>query len=163
MLTRSGLALALVVACQASSAQDQDRLVGTWKLLAFETELQATGERRPVLGQKPNGYLVFTPQGRVMVLITGEGRKAAENDQERAALLRSMFAYSGLYKLEGDRLLAKIDVSWNEAWNGTEQVRFFKLEGNRLSIISAWAPSALLPGQPVVRAITTFERDLAGR
>ena len=33
-----------------------------------------------------------------------------------------------LYRLEGDKWVTKVDVSWNPAWNGTDQVRFYKLD-----------------------------------
>jgi hypothetical protein len=43
------------------------------------------------------------------------------SDAEAAALLRSLVAYSGRYRLNGDELIAVVDVSWNEALNGKEQ------------------------------------------
>jgi hypothetical protein len=30
-----------------------------------------------------------------------------------------------------------IDISWNQAWTGTDQVRFYKLEGDVLTITTA--------------------------
>jgi hypothetical protein len=39
----------------------------------------------------------------------------------------------------------QVDVSWNPAWVGTEQVRFFKFDGERLLVISAWTPSTTCP------------------
>jgi len=49
-------------------------------------------------------------------------------------------------------------VSWNEGWTGSEQARFFKIDGDHLSIVSDWAPSATLPDAPMVRAILAWER-----
>jgi hypothetical protein len=148
----------LLIAGQTVSAQEREKLLGIWKLVSFETELQATGERRPVYGKNPNGYIVFTPQGRMMALLTSEGRKAAGTDEERSALFRTMVAYSGIYRLDSDKFITKVDVSWNETWTGTEQVRFYKLDGDRLDIVSAWAPNLTNPGRPMVRGILTFER-----
>ena len=34
-----------------------------------------------------------------------------------------------------------VDTSWNEALTGTEQVRFYLLEGDKLIVTTAWAPS----------------------
>jgi hypothetical protein len=31
-------------------------------------------------------------------------------------------------------LLNKVDIAWNEEWNGTVQTRFLSLEGNHLTI-----------------------------
>jgi hypothetical protein len=133
-------------------------LLGSWRLVSFETELQATGERIATLGKNPTGYLVFGADLRMMAVITGDGRKAAETDTERAALMRSMVAYTGIYRIEDDRFITKVDASWNEAWTGTEQVRFFKLDGDRLDITAAWQPSTVLPGRPVTRGIIGWRR-----
>jgi ABC-type Fe3+ transport system substrate-binding protein len=47
-------------------------------------------------------------------------------------------AYTGMYRLEGDKWLTKVDVAWNPEWVGTEQTRFFKLDGDRLHVTSTW-------------------------
>jgi hypothetical protein len=36
--------------------------------------------------------------------------------------------------VKGNQVLFDVDVSWNESWTGTRQIRTFKLEGNRLMI-----------------------------
>jgi len=133
-------------------------LLGTWKLTSYEIELQASGERKPVLGRSPTGYLVFGRDRRMMAVITGDERKAGEGEADRAALLKTMVAYTGVYRIEGDRFITRVDASWNEAWTGTEQVRFFKLAGDRLEITSAWAPSTMLPGRPVTRGYIHWRR-----
>jgi len=126
-----------------SFADDRAKLLGTWRLVSFEVESKATGEKEPLLGKNPTGYIIFTPEGRFMAILTGEGRKAPKTDQDRADLLKSMFAYTGMYRLEGDKWIAKVDVAWNAEWVGTEQVRFFRVDGNRLQVISAWAQAVL--------------------
>ncbi len=70
-----------------------------------------------------------------------------------------MISYSGIYRLEADKFVTKVDIAWNEAWTGTEQVRFYKLQGDRLDIISAPAPSVTIAGNPIVRGILTWERE----
>jgi hypothetical protein len=30
-----------------------------------------------------------------------------------------------------------VDISWNQAWTGTDQIRFYKLDGSILTITSA--------------------------
>ena len=124
-----------------ASAVDQTKLMGIWKLVSFDAELQETGEMNPIFGNNPKGYLIFTPEGKAMTVFTAAGRKAPKTNEERAAAWSSMYAYSGLYRTEGDKLTWKIDVSWNEAWIATEQVRFLKLEGDRLKVMSGWIPS----------------------
>jgi hypothetical protein len=48
-----------------------------------------------------------------------------------------MLAYTGRYRVEGHDFITTVEVSWNEEWNGTEQRRHFRIEGNRLFIESA--------------------------
>jgi hypothetical protein len=93
-----------------------------------------------------------------MFILTGDGRKAPKTDQDRADLLKSMFAYTGMYRLEGDKWITNVDVAWNPAWVGTEQVRFFKFDGDRLQVISAWVQSVVRPEKGMARGILTFER-----
>ena len=148
----------VLIIVQPSFADDPTKILGIWKLASYEAEFQATGEREPVLGKNPTGYIIFTPQGRMMVVLTGEGRKPANTDQDRADLLKSMFAYTGMYRLEGDKWITKVDVSWIPAWIGTEQVRFFKVDGDRLQVISMWVKDFVNPERGMTRGILTFER-----
>jgi hypothetical protein len=148
----------LFIAVHPSFADDYAKTIGTWRLVSFESESQATGEREPVLGKSPVGYIIFTPERRMMVIITGEGRNAPKNDQDRAALLKSMIAYTGMYRIEGDKRITKIDASWNPEWVGTEQGRFFRFDGDRFHIISEWMQSVVKPERGKVRTILTWER-----
>jgi hypothetical protein len=148
----------LLIVVQPSFADDRASILGTWRLFSYEAEFQATGERVPTLGKNPTGYIIYTPEGRLMALLTGDERKAPKTDQDRADLLKSMFAFTGIYRLEGDKITIKIDVSWNPAWVGTEQIRFFKFDGDRLQIITGWVQSTAQPEKGMARAIATFER-----
>jgi hypothetical protein len=133
-------------------------LVGSWKLVSFEIEAQATGKRESLMGRNPIGYIMFGADRRMMAVITAEGRRPANTESGRSALLLSMIAYSGLYRIEGDAFITKVDASWNEVWTGTEQVRHYKLEGDRLDITSAWASNSVMPGNPVTRGRITWQR-----
>jgi hypothetical protein len=144
---------------QAAFADDGARLIGVWKLTAFDVEFQKSGKREAAFGgRKSSGYLIFTPERRMMALVTAEGRKPGGKPDERAALHASMISYTGIYRIEGDRFITKVDHSWNESWNGTDQERFFKLVGDRLDIVSAWGPSATLPEGHLLRGILSWER-----
>jgi hypothetical protein len=141
-----------------SFADDSAKILGIWKIVSWESEFQATGEREPVLGKNPTGYIIFTPEGRMMAVITGEGRNAPKTDQDRGDLFKSLFAYTGMYRVEGDKWITKVDVAWHPAWVGTEQVRYFKFDGDRLQVISAWVPATARPEKGMGRAIITWER-----
>ena len=139
-------------------ANDLASLIGIWKLISYENEFEDGSPQRAMFGQNPKGYLTLTPEGRMMQIIEAEGRKPAQTDKERSNLLRTMLAYSGTYRVEGDQWITKVDVSWNVAWSGTEQVRWYKLDGDQLQVTSMWQASTNLPGAPVTRGILLWER-----
>ena len=71
---------------RAAGASDvEQQLLGVWKLESFYTELKTTGERKNIFGEKPNGYIIFTPEKRMMALLTAEGRKQPNTDEDRIA------------------------------------------------------------------------------
>lgn len=150
-----GLAFAVLL---ANSSWADNNLVGTWKLVSFNTEFEDGAPSRKLFGENPRGYLVYTAQGRQMVLIEAEGRKAATNEQERAALYQSLIAWSGAYRIEGNKHILNVDTSVNPAMVGSERVSEFKMDGDRVSFISPWAPLSTAPGAPISRGVTVWER-----
>jgi hypothetical protein len=154
------LAFALLVfgTSPAVAESVEDSLVGTWKLDSYYSEIRSTGEKKNNFGEKPRGYLIFTPQKRMMAVLTAEQRAKPETDQDRVAAFTSMFAYSGQYRVEADKWITKVDVAWNEKWMGTDQVRFFKLDGDKLTVTSMWQPSVTLPGKVEARGVTSWSR-----
>jgi Lipocalin-like domain len=140
-LMRSAVAAILMMALfgTASVALAGDNLlVGTWKLKSFVRQDVATGDRRPALGEHPDGYLGYGLDGRMYAIFVAGGRVVPAGDQptdeERVQLHRSMIAYAGTYTIAGDRVVHHIDIAWNNARLGSDQVRFFKLVGDRLSL-----------------------------
>jgi hypothetical protein len=147
-----------LILVQPSFADDRAKLLGFWRLVSFEREFKATGEKEPLLGKNPTGYILFTPEGRFVAILTGEGRKAPKTDQDRVDLFKSMFAYTGMCRLEGDKFTTKVDVSWNPEWIGTDQERFFKIDGDRLQVFTMWLISPNWPEKGMGRGVLTFER-----
>ena len=111
------------------------RLVGTWSLVSFEVVSEDDGAPLETpFGPRPHGRLVFTSNSRMIAVMKASGLRYGPSDAERAALHRALAAYSGTYRVEGDRYITSVDVAANVYWEGTEQVRKFRLEGNRLTI-----------------------------
>lgn len=133
-------------------------LVGVWRITAFQVETEGSSERHNIYDDHPSGYLIITPEGRMMTLLTA-GERAG--DAAPDVLFGTMNGYSGQYRLQGaDTFVTKVDTSWHPAWLGTEQVRHFKLDGNTLSIISPPQDYPKFPGQRV-RGIAIWERESA--
>ena len=137
-------------------ANESAKVVGTWKLVSYINEFQDGSEPRGAYGNRPTGYIIFTSDGRMMSVVEAEGRKPPENDEQRAAAFRTIIAYTGMYRLEGDKFTTKVDVSWNPAWVGTEQVRDYRLDGNQLKVVTPWVMSPNLG--KMTRATVTWER-----
>jgi hypothetical protein len=122
-----------------------EALISTWRLKSHRQELPETGEVLYPRGDKPQGLLTYTDDGRFSV-INLPGERAAPKglsptDEESLALFRGLTAYAGHYTVAGETVTHHVEVSWNEAWSGTDQLRRFKLEGDRLTIIAGPAPS----------------------
>src|SRR5262249_61540033 len=112
----------------------------------------------PVDGEHPRVFQIATPGGRWLALVTAEGRKVPQTDEVRAQALRTMISYAGRYRIDGGKVVTKVEVAWNEAWVGGEQTRFIRFDGDLLYIESPPMPHPNLAGK-VVRVIVTWQRD----
>jgi hypothetical protein len=153
-----GFMVGLYFVAQPSFAYDRGNVVGLWQLVSYEIEVQTTGEKVPVMGQKPTGYANFSPEGRVFFILTGEGRNPPKTDQESAELLKTLVAYTGTYRIEGDRWLTKVDVAWNPDWVGTEQTRSFRIADDQLQVVTPWRVMPNWADKGVTRSVVTFQR-----
>lgn len=140
-------------------SQNSPTPIGAWKLVSLVYEFQDGRAPAPLLGENPVGYMILTPSGRMAAVLEKDGRKPAKNDEERSVLLRSLISYTGKYRIEGDKWITKVDASWNGAWNGTEQERTYRLDGDKLFVISMWQPNSTMPGNPMAHAIMQWERE----
>ena len=139
-------------------AQDAAKqLVGSWKLTSWTIQV-IDGEATQPFGPNPKGRAVFTPDGFSAFMIARPDRKPVTSDADSAALLKSLMVYTGKFTIDGDKLTTNVDLSWNEIFTGTAQVRFFKLEGDKLSIRTAEQASAVYPGKKVVGTLS-WERE----
>ena len=146
-----------------TAAQLRNQLVGTWRLVSFQRKTIATGETVDIFGKAPKGYITYGQDGRVMVLFVKDERPrprdlAAMTDQQRADLHKTMFAYSGTYDFDGEKVTHHLDVSWNEIWTNTDLVRTVKFDGRKVILTTLPAPSAV-DGTMVVSDLTWEKVD----
>ena len=125
------------MASEAQSAEAlRERILGTWRMLAWKRKVVASGEESDALGPDPIGYINYAPDSRLMVFVLRSGRpRPASNpptEKEKATLFDTMFAYVGTYVVEADRVVHTLDGSWNELWTGTRQTRFLGFEEGNL-------------------------------
>jgi Lipocalin-like domain len=110
-------------------------IAGTYELVSEQRTIVDTKEVIPGTGAR--GYITYGDDGHMIVLIVRQPRPRPEGaekitDQQRIDLLRTMTAYAGTYKFDGSTIEHNIEISMNEVWSGTKQVRSVKREGNHL-------------------------------
>lgn len=133
-----GSVLLLAIPLAAPAAESD--LYGTWKMVSQSQKVIDTGEIRAGRGKAPNGYVSFTPDGRVTGIILSEKRPKPESvakmtDQHRIELFNTMNAYAGTYKLDGNKLTYRFDLTHNEV-TARASAREIKIEGRKLTMVN---------------------------
>jgi hypothetical protein len=130
------------------SAASALSLVGSYKLVTITRKMLDTGKVTDPFGKQPSGYIVYTPNGRMLVLVVSDktDRPAPESgvaptDEQSASLFRTMVSYGGTYDFDGHTVKHHIDFSWNQAWTGTTQIRDVQKDGGKLIYTTRPAPS----------------------
>lgn len=113
-------------------------LVGVWELVSIDIEFRDDGTRRPAMVSVPSAYLMFTPLGRLLSMLTRPSRAQWGAEREGEALFRAAFAYSGRYRLEEGRWVTRIDRTWTDAWTDGVQAHSYQLERSRLTVLMPW-------------------------
>src|SRR5262245_14094598 len=112
-------------------------ICGVWKLRAYARRFPDTGEVRSDM--LPHAYILYTPGGFMMSVTVEENRQppaeAVLTDAERIRLFNSIVsAYAGTYSIAGNVVTHTVQISWNEAWTGTRQERYFSVDGDTLTL-----------------------------
>ena len=110
-------------------------ITGVWKLRSYARRFLDTGETRHDM--LPHAYIMYSPGGHMMSITVEENRHRPAcgvlTDEERIHLFRTIVsAYAGTYVVDGDRVTHSVEMSWNEAWTGTQQVRRWSVAGDTL-------------------------------
>jgi hypothetical protein len=129
-------------------------IVGTWRLASFTEENLETGAISYPFGEAAKALVIYEANGYVATIFTKSDRKPPvgpqATDREAMDLYRGMIAFAGRYELDGNRLIYRPEISWNEIWNGTTQERVVEVSEDRLETKSVPTTS------PVTGARTVF-------
>ena len=117
-----------------------------------------TGEVIDYYGSNPIGFGMFDGKGRRMIIMIASGTSEPKTDADYAALFKRVGAYTGRFDLNSNRMVTKVDAAVMPSWIGTEQPRFLKLDGNRLTISTAEQEVHQFPGRRMI-ATLVFERE----
>ena len=125
-------------------------LVGTWTLESWEV-VDSNGVVDHPFGEKPVGYIMYSPEGYMSVAFMSAGRKpfgAADilggTPEEMSAAIGTYISYCGRYEVEGDRVRHLIEASLFPNWTGVIQERIVSLKEDMLRIST---PPLLIKGK----------------
>jgi hypothetical protein len=122
---------------------NNDRLVGTWKLVSASSAAASGEQSEPPYGMSPVGFLTYTEDGRVTALISYGGRKPLSSGakppallEEQAEAFKTFLAYAGRYRLSGDTVIHSIEISSIQNYVGKEIVRSVKFQGDQIVLVT---------------------------
>ena len=131
----------------------RDDLVGVWTLEATYTE-DDDGNRTPVLGENPQGRIMYTADG-YMTAMTGRGDRqlpaSGASEADKAAAFDSFMSYAGRWTLNDKVVTHQIEYATNPNWVGTARDRSIDHQGDRM-VFSG------LSGDGVTRAVIIWRR-----
>jgi len=153
-------ASALLLSIPLSTAAAEKDLHGTWKLVSQSQKVLDTGEVRAGRGSAPKGYVTFGSDGRLMGMIMNDKRPKPESvakmtDQQRLELFNTMNAFAGTYKLEGNKLTYRFELTHNEV-PARASTREIKIDGRKLTMVNEPGP-ATMDGK-MVQTTTVWEK-----
>lgn len=135
------VSLLSLVYSSAANAQCKDSVVGTWKLISVKSTTDKGAVDKAALGQNPSGLLTYTADGRMMTIISDDGRKplsiadrVSAPAEERAQAYSTFMAYAGRYTYTCDKVVHHIEVASLQNWVNTDQTRFVTLHSDRLIV-----------------------------
>jgi hypothetical protein len=138
----SALALCAMSA-PAWAADTAASLVGTWRVERM-VDTDASGKATYPYGERPKGYIVYDPTGRLHVQVMrtpalppfASGDDSDGSDAEVRAAYRGYVAYFGTYRVDANKgvVVHQVEGSLMPGYTGTDQPRPFRIEGDVLTI-----------------------------
>lgn len=121
----------------------EEALTGTWYLREAYA-VGPTGERlHDLYGGRPTGIIHYGNDGRMVALITHDGRERLDGDRQaapelqRAEAYKSSIAYAGNFALEAGWVLHSVDISTYPNWVGTVLRRALSFERDTVVLTTA--------------------------
>jgi hypothetical protein len=153
MLASWGAALLAKAVAAIPAAAGESPLLGCWRITSQTTTMTDANGDITELKREPLGHIIAT-EDRIMIMVADHGRKPATNDTDKVALFDSFIGYTGKITLYPDRFVFKLDYSSIMREMGVEQTRYYNVDGDKLTIRTAEAPSWLQPDKRAVTVLT---------
>lgn len=134
--------------------KNAESLIGSWKLDSFELQ-SVNGEISYPYGRELTGYLFYNEDGYMSAAFMSADRgRIGDGELSEAAKASSydhFMAYTGPFEVSGDKVTHSVEVSSLEAFIGSVQERWFKIDGDQLDLLTA--PLAVGSDAPVGRLV----------
>ena len=133
-------------------------VVGTWKLVSYETTTP-DGKKTLPLGPDVTGFAIYTATGHVSIQFMRRDRpRFASGDawrgtlEEERAAFEGFFSYAGRYTVDATRstVTHHVEVSSAPNYVGMALERTFSVSGNRLTLRT---PQRQLAGQSSISTL----------
>ena len=127
---------------RGSAADVRARLIGTWRAVSMH-EQDADGQLTYPLGEEVKGQLIYTADGRMSAhLVRADMARFAESDlreatvEERAKAWLDYVGYYGTFSIDEEKqaVIHHVEGSWFPNMARSRQVRYFRFEGERLTL-----------------------------
>jgi hypothetical protein len=124
------------------SSSTAAKLVGAWNLVSLYAR-DPSGKTGYPFGKQAQGRLIYEPNGRMAVQLMNPDRpRFASSDllltseSEVRAAFDGYAAYYGTYSVDAGQgiMVHHVEAAHIPNWVGTDQVRHFELQGNRLTL-----------------------------
>jgi len=144
-MKKSLLVFLLLTSASTTSPQSkqQPSIVGTWKMMSFENYRPDGTVGRP-FGDKPAGYFFYDSAGHLSIhlmrtppLPNFPGATNASGDAEKfREVYQAYVGYFGTYSVDYAKgiLVHHVEGSNRPDYTGSNEIRPFRIEGNRLII-----------------------------
>ncbi|MBN9560635.1 MAG: lipocalin-like domain-containing protein [Alphaproteobacteria bacterium] len=154
------LTVATMLAAPAAAEDLGDKLVGSWRLVSLKISYVGENTGQDVLGTDPIGRIIYSADRHFAVFIARNDRKPPQNETDRAALVRSMAAYTGTFQIEGDQATYTVDGAWNESFP-KQQIRILRLDGDTLTATSPEPQASTFSPGKRFTTFAVFRRERA--
>ena len=116
-------------------------LIGTWRLISWETRSVDGQKISYPLGEDAVGYIMYNEDGYMFVAIMRPNRvRFAAGDllggstEEKTQAVDTYVSYCGRYEFNGDTVIHHVDLSLFPNWVGVEQERLVELREDQLTL-----------------------------
>jgi hypothetical protein len=123
-------AVSMVSAAHAQTARTPvgQAFIGVYRLAVYAPH-----------GEAPIGRIAYDGSGRMWAMITPPGLAPVSNestDQDFRAAMQGLIAYWGRYEIDesSGRVTHFVEAASNPAWIGDEFVRWYRIDGQRLTL-----------------------------